>query len=146
MIAVIDASVAVKWFFRDSAREADGERALSVLAAVRTGKLDVLQPPHWLAEVAAVVARLQPEIASEAIDVLDAMEFPVASEAALYNRAAVLAASLGQHVFDTLYHAVALEHAGHLISADQRYYGKAKRLGRIVYLADWDAERHATDG
>ena len=146
MIAVIDASVAIKWFFRDSAREADGEQALSVLAAVRAGKLDVLQPPHWLAEIAAVIARLQPEIAGEAIDVLDAMEFPVAAEAALYKRAAVLAASLGQHVFDTLYHAVALEHTGYLISADRRYYGKARRLGRIVYLADWDAEHHARDG
>ncbi len=138
MILVVDASVVVKWFFHDTAIEEHAEHALSVLQSVRAGTVEILQPPHWLAEVAAVIARLAPGVADEAIDVLDAMELPAVADASVYKRAASLAATLRQHVFDTLYHAVALEHGAELISADRRYYRAAKHLGRITYLANWD--------
>lgn len=138
MIAVIDASVIVKWVLRNPAREPDSDRAFAVLDAVRNGRLEPLQPPHWLAEVAAVVSRLQPELADDAIDLLDAMEIPVSNEVTVYKRAAALAVRLDQHLFDTLYHALALEHQGLFISADGRYYNKARGLGHIVYLADWE--------
>ena len=138
MIAVLDASVIVKWFFPDPAREPHSDRALNVLEGVRAGQVEPLQPPHWQAEVAAVIARLNPKIAGTAIDLLDAMELPVSGEPAVYKRAAVLANKLNQHLFDTLYHAVALEHDAMLVSADRRYYGKARHLGCIVYLAEWE--------
>lgn len=137
MIAVIDASVIVKWFFLDPAREPDSDKALGVLKEIRAGTVEPLQPPHWLAEVAAVLARLDPNQAEKAIDLLDAMDFPVVGEATVYKRAASLASSLNQHLFDTLYHAAALEHGATLISADRRYFKAAKHLGQIVYLADW---------
>lgn len=141
MIAVIDASVIVKWFFPDPVREPDSDHALAVLEAVRKGNVEPLQPPHWLAEVAAVIARLEPEIAEQAIDLLDTMEFRVIDDAVIYQRAAVLAAELNQHLFDTLYHAVALEHDATLISADRRYFNKAGHLGRIAYLSHWEARQ-----
>ena len=141
MIAVIDASVIVKWFFPDPVREPDSDHALGVLEAIRKGEVEPLQPPHWLAEVAAMIARLEPEITGQAIDLLDAMEFRVRDDAAIYKRAAVLAAELNQHLFDTLYHAVALEHDAILISADRRYFNKAGQLGRIAYLPHWEARQ-----
>ncbi|MHC4073372.1 MAG: type II toxin-antitoxin system VapC family toxin [Planctomycetota bacterium] len=137
MIAVIDASVVVKWFFPESKTEPQSEQALALLAEIRAGSVEPLQPAHWFAEVAAVVTRLRPEIALEAIELLDAMELPVIDDVAIYKRASMLANDLGQHLFDTLYHALALESGATLVSADQRYYGKAKRLGHIVRLADW---------
>lgn len=139
MIVVVDASVIVKWIFQDPVREPDSDRALAVLEGVRRGAMEPMQPPHWLAEVAAVITRLHPRLAEEAIDLLDAMEFPVIGAAAVYKRAAVLASNLNQHLFDTLYHAVALEFGATLISADRRYYRKARHLGQIVYLADWES-------
>ena len=72
MILVVDASVIVKWFFRDPAIEERAEHALFVLQSVRAGTVEILQPPHWLAEVAAVIARLEPRLAHEAMDVLEA--------------------------------------------------------------------------
>jgi predicted nucleic acid-binding protein len=137
VIAVLDASVIVKWFFPDPAREPDSDRALAVLEGIRAKALEPMQPPHWLAEVAAVISRLDRKRALQAIDLLDAMEFPVIGEAVVYRRASTLAADLNQHLFDTLYHAVALEQGATLISADRRYYHKARHLGQIVYLADW---------
>jgi predicted nucleic acid-binding protein len=134
---VVDASVVVKWLLPDSEREAPTEKALALLRSIRAGTVEPLQPPHWLAEVAAVLARLRPEIADSTLALLDALDLPVAADLAIYRRAARLATELGHHVFDTLYHAVALERGALLITADSRYQRKALHLGAIVGLAGW---------
>ncbi len=73
----VDASVVLKWVFPHRDDEAHVGQALAVLEHIRQGRVSVLQPPHWLAEVAAVVARLEPRRADEVINLLHAMEFPV---------------------------------------------------------------------
>ena len=137
MKLVVDASVAVKWFLPDPSREPDADRAAELLRAIGDGRVELLQPPHWLAEVAAVITRLRPEIAAAAIDLLDSMELETATEAGLYKRASSLAQQLDQHLFDTLYHALALANDALLVTADDRYLRKAGRLGRIVALDAW---------
>ena len=137
MKLVVDASVAVKWFIPDPSREPDADRAAELLRAIGDGRVELLQPPHWLAEVAAVIARLRPEYAAEAIDLLDSMELSTSADAELYKRASRLAQELDQHLFDTLYHALALENDALLVTADDRYLRKAARLGKIVALEQW---------
>jgi predicted nucleic acid-binding protein len=134
---VVDASVIVKWILPDAEREAQTDEALALLQGVRTGSVQPVQPPHWLAEVAAVLARLRPEIAAATLDLLDALELPMAADIAIYRRAARLAAELGHHLFDTLYHAVALECSAVLITADAHYFRKAAHLGSVVDLGAW---------
>lgn len=134
---VIDASVVVKWVLPEPDREPHLDRALALLSEIQAGKASPLQPPHWLAEAAAVVTRLRPEVAERAIELLDAMELPVAADATVYLQASRLARQLDRHLFDTLYHAVALEHGGILVSADDTYCRKASRLGGIIALAAW---------
>jgi predicted nucleic acid-binding protein len=112
MEAVLDASVIVKWILPDHPGETHAPRALDALRAVQAGRLSLVEPPHWLAEVAAVVARLAPEHAGEVIGLLHAMDFPVLDDLEVYLEAVRLSAETGQHVFDTLYHAVALHRAG----------------------------------
>jgi predicted nucleic acid-binding protein len=137
MKLVIDASVLVKWIFPESPEESDVGAALALLEEVRQGRVEVVQPPHWLLEVAAVVTRMRPEIAETAIDLFDAMELPVAAEPVVLKRASRMAAQLEHHLFDTLYHAVALERGAVLVTADHRYAVKARPLGGIVLLQDW---------
>jgi len=49
-----------------------------------------------------------------------------------------LAIHCRHHLFDTLYHAVALNTAGAtLVTADRRYYEKASGFGRMTLLADF---------
>jgi predicted nucleic acid-binding protein len=132
--AVVDASVVVKWILPDADREPDLDRAVEVLEGVRSGRLLPLQPPHWIVEVAAVITRLRPEIAVRSIRLLDAMELPIDRDVDTLNRAIEMAAALGAHVFDTLYHAVALANDGTLITSDERYLRRARHLGRIVAL------------
>lgn len=139
MKRVLDASVIVKWLVRDPVVEPQTAEAVSLMEAVAGGEVEVLQPPHWLAEVAAVMARLSPATLATDIADLYALDFDVADSLAVYKRATQLAVDLGQHVFDTLYHAVALESPGCiLVTADLRYLRQAESFGRIVNLARWD--------
>ena len=56
---------------------------------------------------------------------------------ALYKRAAHLSVQLKHHLFDTLYHAVALENDATLVTADDAYFAKAYRLGNIKLLTSF---------
>jgi predicted nucleic acid-binding protein len=133
---VLDASVVAKWVFS----EHDADKALAILDGMRSGAVEVLQPPHWLAEVAAVAVRLDPGVANEVVQLLDAMELPVTHDVAVYTTACDLAAELDHRLFDTLYHAVALCTDGaQMVTADERYFRKARRKGAIVRLGDFAA-------
>lgn len=138
MIVVLDASVVLKWLLEDPSREPDTDSALALVESVVRGNLEVLQPVHWLAEVAAVIARLTPRTAVRDVEMLAAMEFPTSDGPDIIRRATFLAVEADHHVFDTLYHAIALEHDDALlVTADDRYFGKAKRFGRIIPLREW---------
>ena len=140
MICVIDASVAVKWFAEGdwALREDDIEPALEILKASTRGTLEFYQPPHFLAEVAAVVSRLMPDRAQQHIDNLAQLNITCAAPTAAYTKAIELACQLDHHLFDTLYHAAALSVPGAmLVTADKRYFDKARHLGQIAWLADF---------
>lgn len=140
MICVVDASVAVKWFAEGdwALREDPIEPALEILKASTRGSLDFYQPPHFLAEVAAVVSRLEPDRAQQYIDNLAQLNITWASPTVAYTRAIALACQLNHHLFDTLYHAVALSIPGAvLVTADRRYFAKAQHLGQIAWLPDF---------
>ena len=137
MIVVIDASVVLKWLLEDPARETDTEKALALIESVVSGRLEVLQPVHWLAEVAAVAARLAPQTAVRDVEMLAALELPTTDDPNVIRRATHLAIETNHHLFDTLYHAVALEQDAVLLTADYRYYRKAERYGAIAALRDW---------
>lgn len=135
---VLDASVVVKWIFADRAEESHSLQALQILQSIKESRLAVVQPPHWLAEVAAVTVRLEPLRARQAVSLLHALEFPVVATTDLYQKACELSASLHQHLFDTLYHAVALTEPGAiLVTADDQYYRKAHKVGRVVRLKEY---------
>jgi predicted nucleic acid-binding protein len=138
VIVVLDASVVLKWLLEDPAREPDTEKALALVESVVRGRLEVIQPVHWLAEVAAVVARLAPQTAVHDVEMLSALEFPTTDDPNVIRRATTLAIETNHHLYDTLYHAVALEHENALlVTADDRYYRKAERYGMMAALRDW---------
>jgi len=137
MILVVDASVALKWFFQARDNESDCDQALAVLTALDESRIHLLQPPHFIAEVSAVLAREKPEEAQD--DLLDLLniEFGIAEGPAIYATAIDLSMRCRHHLFDTLYHAVALNTpAATLVTADRRYYEKALGFGRIAMLSD----------
>lgn len=134
---VVDASVIVKWLLPQREDEADVEQALMLLEGVRSGRVRVHQPVHWLAETAALLVRLSPATAAADVADLYAMNLPVASGPEVYLVACELARTLNHHVFDTLYHAVALTLPDTmLVTADARYERNARRRGAIMLLRE----------
>jgi predicted nucleic acid-binding protein len=130
----LDASVICKWYL-DPTVEADIEAARDIALALLANEIAIVQPPHWLAEVAAVTARLLPNDAEMVVNGLNELELPTLATATLYQRAIHLAVDTGAHVFDSLYHAVALMCDDcALVTADRRYFNAAAHYGRIVTL------------
>jgi len=134
----LDASVILKWYLH-LPDEQDLPQAGDILKAILQERLTLVQPPHTLLEVAAVLVRERPE--RNAVEIPDLqsvllMGRTVASNAML-NRALALSRQLDHHLFDTLYHAVALEEGATLITADRRYFEKAQGMGSIVLLEDY---------
>lgn len=138
MTLVVDASVLVKWLLKDPEREAQTEKATVVMERIIAGRESIVQPAHWLLEVAAVLTRIAPETAESDVAMLRALEFPVDDSPGTLQRACSLAIDLQQHVFDTAYHAVALEATdASLITADERYLRAAGNAGCVLSLAEW---------
>lgn len=135
---VIDASVATKWFLPDAPDEPDTGKSLRLLELAVAGEARFLQPPHWVSEVAAVLARRIPVTAADNIADMLLFDFcTVFDGASIYRRAIELAQDLDHHLFDTLYHAVALEEKAVMVTADARYHAKAAGLGGILLLKDF---------
>ncbi len=137
MNVVIDASVTIKWFIPDNEAEEDADKAVQIFRAVQKASLSPFQPVHWQAEVIAVLSRVQVEQCKRSIQLLDVLEFPICDNVEIYQMASELAIKLNHHLFDTLYHAVAIQQRACLITADKKYYRKAKDLGNIYFLKDF---------
>ena len=139
MILVVDASVAVKWFVPFSPAEANADKAVAILQRVGEGAAYLVQPPHFIAEVAAVLARIKP--AKAAFDLAELLHIPQrpVESAEVYGTALELATEFQHHLFDTLYHAVALHTPGStLVTADKVYFAKAKSRRQIRLLEDFE--------
>jgi predicted nucleic acid-binding protein len=135
---VVDASVALKWLFDAERGERDASRAIALLHEIAAGGIRMLQPAHFVAEVAAVLAREVPARATRSVSHLLRIDMDVVADEATLLKAVDLATAHGQHLFDALYHAVALGHEDAVyVTADERYWRAAHSSGRVVRLADF---------
>lgn len=137
-VVTLDASVLLKWYLR-LPDEQDLPQAAAILHMILEERLTLIQPSHCLIEVAAVLARKRPDQNSVEIPDLQSLlaQGRTVEINAVLNRAITFSQQLDHHLFDTLYHAVALEENATLITADRRYYDKAKTLGGITMLEDF---------
>jgi predicted nucleic acid-binding protein len=133
-LLTLDASVLLKWFLQ-TPDERDLPQAATILVGLRQGNLALVQPPHTLLEVAAVLVRARPDtIASDLAEIGAVLDDATIETGRVLSRALQLSAALGHPLFDTLYHAAALETGATLITADRRYHNKAAPLGQITLL------------
>jgi predicted nucleic acid-binding protein len=139
MIVVADASVALKWIFHDAAGETDVSAALSLLDGVRQGSVELLQPEHWIIEIAQAVVLKTPERAKTVMADFQTLPFGLIHSWDILSEAMELSARLKHHLFDAIYHAIALEHNAVFITADDRYFAKAFPLGNIKMLTTFSA-------
>ncbi len=139
MRLVVDASVALKWYLKDRPEELYVEQAIGIGDLIESNRVALFAPPHWQLEVVAVLARLAPQTIDEAIIEMSAMSKHTIPMSDVLRRGADLSIRYNHHIFDTLYHAVALETGATLVTADDRYFAKARSEGRIMMLQDFKA-------
>lgn len=126
---VVDASVAVKWVFGNRSGESDLGMARSLLLAIfsedshRTGRQKV---------VSVVARRFPREVATTSTFCMPSGSPP--STTTPYSCAQRGWLRLKQHLFDTLYHAIALERGALLVTADERYFAAASKEGSVQRL------------
>lgn len=136
MRLVVDASVAIKWFLRSSTEQHLAE-ADEVARTIGLPGSELFAPDHWAAEVIAVLARSYPSAIADAILFLDDMRPRPIRGPKVLKLAADISIALDHHLFDTLYHAVALEADATFITADNRYFAKARSKGAIMALENF---------
>ena len=135
MKVVIDASVAINWVIRQPEAQPNVDQALGVLRCIRNRTIEAIAPAHFHAEVLAVVARTRPQRVPITFAILRSAQIEIVATETVLRRASDLTIRLQHHLFDTLYHAVALETGATLVTADQVYFGKAAGLGNIQLLS-----------
>lgn len=134
---VPDASVMLRWAF-NSADEQDGDKALDLLDRWLAGACDFILPKLWAFECGNVLGLKNPDNAREIMEIFLGYRF-AESELTDAISSATLQIMLDCKVtfYDAVYHAVALEHRGTLITADAAYYRKAHAKGRIMMLDEF---------
>jgi predicted nucleic acid-binding protein len=136
-LLTLDASVICKWFLQDADDEDYLSEARALMDALETRAVQVMQPAHTTAEVLGVLVRRRPRQVLDAAAALAGIALPVWDTAATYRTAVRLALQASAHLFDTLYHAVALETEATLITANTKYLRLGAAAGRIAALRDF---------
>lgn len=137
MRLVVDASVALKWYLAYRDGEHHIAEAVTVGEVIERADTVLFAPPHWVIEVVSVLSRVEPQLVDVAILQFADLTPIIHSNPSVLRRAASLSNRYSHHLFDTLYHAVALETGATLVTADDRYFAKAHGEGHIVMLRDF---------
>ena len=123
--AVVDASVAVKWYLPRDGEELV-EQAFDLLSAYRSRKITLIAPELLWAEFGNVMwkavrsGRISEATAQLAITDLLAWQFQVVTSDVLLPRALTLAVAENRSFYDSLYVALAARLNIELITADER--------------------------
>ena len=140
-IIVADANLAVKLLYD----EADSDQAKAFFATCNARSLEVIVPDHFIYEVINVCRRLRVD-AGKAYDLFAGMQgnflTVVTPGRDLWMRAQSIAddghpKSGYTSIYDSIYHALAIERGGVFVTADKRHVAKAGHYGHVVLLRDW---------
>ena len=131
-----DASVILKWVF-DTPEEADRDIALMLLNSWTAGDCEFILPSLWLYEVGNTIGRNIPDKATAVMELLLDYRFTEAPVTRMITeRTLAIMADCGVTFYDAVYHAIALERKGTLVTADAAYLKKTGKLGHAVLLAE----------
>jgi len=138
---VVDASVALKWQFRD---EDDVPAALQLLDDFTCGRLRLSSPALFSYEVvnalhmAVVKGRLSHGEAIEAVKDMVALGIETIGHAGLEERTLELARLYGRSAYDCAYMATAEHLRSPLVTADKKLFNSLRgRWKPLVWIADY---------
>jgi len=136
-LVVPDASVILKWVL-PSDEEPDAAAALRLRDACAAGKLALRVPGLWLYEAGNILTRNFPAQALALLESLIGFGIPEGDTGEPWRKqAVVLVRNYRVTFYDAAYHALALVERGVFITADAKYFAKAKGAGAIALLAEF---------
>ena len=139
---ILDASVAVKILHE----EQDTTIAQDFLETCTTNDTRVLVPEHFLYELINVCQKLGIEV-SNALKFFGAMKGSILTVVTPDNDMWLLAEQITGEghlksgfpsMYDSIYHALAIESNGVFVTADRKHFAKAEKFSHISLLKDWD--------
>lgn len=136
MKIVLDATIALKWFLNPQT-EPHFHAASALLVAASNARITLAAPPHFIAEVLAVIARKEPDRLRDVLTILYGLPIAIVGDESVHELAAQMSVALSHHMFDTLYQAVAILEAATFVTADEAYFAKASALGGIALLSNF---------
>jgi len=135
---VIDSSVCVNWFAQSGGKR-NRAYAMELLHQVRTKQVHVVQPAIWRPHVIAALLRKRGVDPHAIVESLSTVESKDLNGSNVLHLATDIALKLRAELFDTLYHALAVEKGIELVTANAGYAERAGHLGHIRLLSDWIA-------
>ena len=139
---ILDASVAVKILHE----EQDTKIAQEFLEACTKNNTRVFVPEHFLYELINVCQKLDIEV-SNALKFFGAMKGSILTAVTPDNDMWLLAEKIAKEghpksgfpsIYDSIYHALAIESKGVFVTADRRHFAKTEKLSHISLLSDWE--------
>ena len=133
-LVVPDASVILKWVLPSDVGP-DAAAALRLRDAAAAGKLALRVPGLWLYEVGNILTRKFPAQALALLESLVDFGIPEGGAGEQWRKQAVtLARDYRVTFYDAAYHALALVERGTFVTADEKYFAKAKGAGAVAPL------------
>lgn len=142
LLYILDASVILKWFLNETGTEQDN--ALEIKNLCLKGDIEVAVPQYVFAEILNILIRYK-----SAKEVLKSLSYLFILSFYIYPISLEMA-SLGLEMmeksprvsfYDAGYHALALQHGGVFITADEKYFHQTKRKDAIMLLKDYGKKR-----
>lgn len=140
-ILVPDANIAVKMLHA----EADTKQARDLFRYCAGNEVKLLVPEHFIYEVVNVCQRVKVSV-DDALDFYDALKSSILTtispSRATWQRAERMAQdghpnSGFPSIYDSIYHAIAIEADGVFVTADKRHVAKTQKHGGVALLSEW---------
>lgn len=133
---IIDASILIKWLLNE---RKDLFNALKIIQDFMSQKIDLIIPTHCYYEILNTFGIKVPSKAITLYSQVLMLQIPE-QRLTLENvfRALEIMHKIPKVSFyDAIYHAVAMENGGIMITADEKYYRKAKSFKHITLLKNY---------
>jgi predicted nucleic acid-binding protein len=136
LLYVPDPTIILRWAYQaDDPQEQD--RALDLLHLWLEGGCEFLLPSLWAHELGSILYKKSPDKAVELMELFIGFRFSeVKMSPELAQETLTLMDRFSVDFYSAVYHAVAQRCGGTLVTADIKYYRKAKGAGRITLLKD----------
>jgi len=135
---VVDSTICVNWFAPARGKR-ESAASLELLDYIHKKKVYVSQPSLWRAHAASMLLRKRRIDMRRVVAGLLEVEAREQNGPEVLRLATEIAVTLHADIFDTLYHAVAIDRGIELITANTDYVERAGHLGHIQLLSNWMA-------